>query len=179
MSKYIGAGILPYAKRSDGIYVFMLGRENEGSDPNKSNRWADFGGGSENKDKNPEETALREYLEETMDAFGDKDYMEKALQNPDMVYINKRYYEYLILIEHDQKSVDIYNRIMSRLELCKKDKMYRGQRYRTLVTCPEGLAEKSQIKWFTANDILKNKDKMRPEFYSTFKHILNSFKKIQ
>lgn len=64
----IGAGILPFS--IDPIFgkaYFLLGKEKTYYQwPKGSNKWSDFGGGVKVSDSCPEETAAREFLEESL-----------------------------------------------------------------------------------------------------------------
>lgn len=54
-----GAGILPFQKHTDGSIYFLLGQDKDGT-------WSDFGGRVDPKDKNTDDTAVREFYEETI-----------------------------------------------------------------------------------------------------------------
>ncbi len=168
-----GAGVLPYAIHRGNVW-FLLGLENEGTDKTRNNLYSDFGGGKE-KGETPEETAYREFVEESMNAIGNNNKIKMALKNPPIVYKNKGYYEYLIKIKYDNSLTKTYNRILSELGRCMVDKRYKGHTHKSIVSCPVGLVEKVKFKWFKPDEIIKNKKRMRPVFYDTFTGILNKY----
>lgn len=170
---FVGAGILIYANRPDGGIIFLLGKENDGTDTLRNGLYADFGGHRENKEK-PEETAYREFKEETMNAIGNNDLIKMMIKKPILLYIgNNNYHEYVIRLDYNENISGIYNRIMAELKKCMVYKKYRNHTHLSIPTCPVGLCEKSKLKWFTPSEIIKNKHKMRPVFYKTFMGILS------
>lgn len=90
-SKKIGAGILAISKE-DG--KFLLDKRGEGG--SCSNCWALFGGTFENEDKNPKNTAKREFYEETK-------IIDKYKISKEPFYINKNnlwdFYVYIGIFE--------------------------------------------------------------------------------
>ena len=173
---FIGAGILIYAKRPDGCIVFLLGKENKGTDTSRNGLYSDFGGHRDNNE-NPIDTAYREFKEETMNAIGKNELILKILEKPRLLYVgDKNYHEYVIQLDYDEHLPGIYNRIMKELENCMTYKKYRKHKHLSLSTCPVGLCEKSELKWFKPSEIFKNKRKIRPVFYKTFKNVLKRMK---
>lgn len=103
MSNYeiFSAGILPYAVYNGTIY-FLLGRDAD-------NKWSDFGGRVEPKDRGDYQlTASREFFEETLGSVYDYDYVKKIIRkcpkiisktgagHPYYMYILKLHYSDLI-----------------------------------------------------------------------------------
>jgi hypothetical protein len=171
--EFIGAGILPYATNTKGELVFLLGLENEGTDESRNNLWSDFGG-SKDRGETPEQTAYREFIEESMNAIGDNEKIKKSLKHPTILYISdNKYYQYVIRIEYDNDKIDTFNRIMDKMSNCMKNKRYKKHTHRTILSCPVGLVEKVKFSWFKPSEILKNKHEIRPIFYSTFLGIIN------
>nr|QBK88387.1 MAG: NUDIX domain protein [Mimivirus LCMiAC01] len=169
---FVGAGILIYATKPDGHIVFLLGKENKGTDDARNGLYSDFGGHREKNEK-PIDTAYREFKEETMNAIGKGELIKKMLKKPTMLYIgDNNYHEYIIKLEYNDDLPGIYNRIMKELEKCMTYKKYRNHKHLSIPTCPIGLCEKSEFKWFKPSEIIKNKHKMRPVFYKTFENIL-------
>lgn len=145
------AGILFFYKTKKKTY-FLLGKDFR-------YKWSDFGGKSEKKDKNlPYLTASRECYEETMGIIYDKCKLIYNIKNKDGNYVigksflNKKYYMYLV----------------------KLDKMYNYNQdflvMRHILKSIESVyLEKLQLKWFTADEIIQNKDdKIRNVFYDSF-----------
>jgi predicted NUDIX family NTP pyrophosphohydrolase len=84
-SRY-SAGILPYTYNQQGQCLFLLGKDYEGD-------WSDFGGKCEFKDSNePENTACREFYEETLGAVIDiTDCSEKIIHGKPIKIISKTF----------------------------------------------------------------------------------------
>ena len=91
------AGVLPYAIYKGTTY-YLLGRDYE-------NKWSDFGGRVEPKDRcDHESTAAREFFEETLGSVYDYDYTRKILKKCPKI-ISKTgsghsYYMYLLKINY-------------------------------------------------------------------------------
>lgn len=75
---YKSAGILPYARKNENETVFLLGRDTNlktnsflkgGETRNKIFCWSEFGGKIEPIDSSVEDTAIREFNEETNNLF--------------------------------------------------------------------------------------------------------------
>jgi hypothetical protein len=171
-TKFIGAGVLPYAYKNDGSLVFLLGMDTRGSDKTRSFKYSDFGGRRE-KDETHRMTAYREFIEETLDVYGKHNDIKHMINHPSILYKSKNtYYEFVIRIKYDKNMSDIFNRILNQIKKCmryKDNKIF-------LPTCPTGYIEKIKLKWFTPQEILKNKDNFRPVFYETFKDIFKRLK---
>ena len=93
------AGVLPYAYFKGTTY-FLLGRDSD-------NKWSDFGGRVEPKDKNDHEiTAAREFFEETLGSIYDYDYTKKLIKSKKCPKIISKtgaghpYYMYLLKINY-------------------------------------------------------------------------------
>lgn len=171
MPKHRGAGILPYAIHNDKLY-FLLGRENPGSDPKKNNLFSDFGGGTE-KNETPEQTAFREFTEETMGIYEHLDITLDEKQS----YNNGLYYQYMVKIPYSEAEPRTYNSMMSMLSKCRRKKRYKNGFNSLIPTCNTGLAEKTEIKWWTAEEIFQNKKMMRPLFLKTFNQVIKNLEK--
>ena len=84
------AGILPYYTDKSGQAYFLLGQEPNGV-------WADFGGRADREDRDPKETAIREFTEETRCVFGMYDYKQnrklrkKILHYPECIRASHRF----------------------------------------------------------------------------------------
>lgn len=166
---HTAAGILPIIKMNDTIY-FLLGREKHGLDFDKSGKFSDFGG---HKDLNetPEETAIREFDEESMGVLYDKNKL-KGIISTLPKYINKKYNYIIFLLKIDYKPdiINTYNTILKKLQTCE------GVNKKSLPRCNNGLLEKTEFKLFKVHNILKNKKILRKEFISTFKILVKEMK---
>lgn len=151
MTKEYAAGILFYYKTRKKIY-FLLGKDFR-------YKWSDFGGKSENKDNNnPHTTASRECYEETMGVIYDKLQLKyyTTIKKSDYVigksFLNKDYYMFLVKLD----SMYNYN----------QDFMLMRHLLKSIETV---YLEKLQLKWFSMEEILQNKDdKIRNVFYDSF-----------
>lgn len=155
------AGILPYSIYLGTIY-FLLGRDND-------NKWSDFGGRLEYKDKyEHENTASREFFEETLGCIYDFDYCKKILKHkkcPKIVSktgLGHPYYMYLLKLNYNedyrQKFTSTKNFI--NYAIYNVDKKY---------------TEKNDIRWVSLETIeysIQNKNMliMRNVFANSFKH---------
>ena len=81
---------MPYYVDKAGQAYFLIGQEPNGV-------WADFGGRADATDRNPKETAIREFTEETRCVFGMYDYKQnrklrkKILHYPECISASQRY----------------------------------------------------------------------------------------
>lgn len=99
MSNYeiYSSGVLPYTFYKGTIY-FLLGRDSD-------NKWSDFGGRVEPKDKGDyETTAAREFFEETLGSVYDVDYTKKTIKKSNKINSKTssghNYYMYLLKLQY-------------------------------------------------------------------------------
>ena len=152
------AGILPFVEMNNNIY-FILGKE-------KSGKYCDFGGGK-NKDETCEETAIREFDEESMGVLYNKTKLHKIIAKLPC-YVNKKgkYVTFLLKLKYNHHIIDTYNTLMNKIYQCNNNK---------IIHCNNGLLEKLEFKLFTIDQILKNDDKqMREVFLETFKLLIKN-----
>ena len=182
MNDYKGAGVLPYSFNKDGQLVFLLGLENYIPLDKKSLKYSDFGGGRE-EGEIPIETALREFDEESVGAIEDKEIIKNRLESSYKI-VRNNYHQYAVRIDYCDKMVKTYNRIRDKLTSCMTMNLsvnnYNSQLKHSIKSCPDGLLEKKEFRWFTVSEILKNRDLFRDDFYKTFLMIVKkSSQKIQ
>jgi len=175
-TNFIGAGVLLYAEVGNKIY-FLLGKENKGNNKKRNNLYADFGGRKEGNEK-PHQTAYREFVEESMNAFGRNKFFKKSVKNPTLIFEHTKYFEYVIKIEYNEDIPNTYNRLYDMLGDCMSYRKYRGSRQLSIKSCPHGLLEKSKFKWFTKEEILNNKSQFRPDFHNMFKRLVISLESV-
>ncbi len=169
MEHFIGAGILPYAFNENKELVFLLGLEEAGTNQTRNSMWSDFGGRRE-KSENPHETAIREFCEESMNALCTEDTIRKLMKKPSYVYKNNGYVEYIVRLDYNSDVINCYNRIMKNFDKCRKCKYRHKHKSHTIPSCPIGLAEKIQLRWFTRQEIEHEKN-LRPAFRQTYNKI--------
>ena len=153
------AGILPYTYYKNSIY-FLLGRDID-------NKWSDFGGRVEPKDKGDYEiTASREFLEETLGCIYDYDTTKKLLKKCQRI-ISKTgsghpYYMYLMKVQY----TDLI-----------RTKFYSTKNFlnSTIVTIDKKYVEKNDIRWISIETIEHSIDgksliNLRNVFENTFRN---------
>lgn len=154
----MGGGILPVAIHNNKLY-FLLGKENDLAD---TPGWADFGGGNEGNESNYQ-AAIREGVEELNGFFGSVNKMKKIVRENKIIHLKnkRRTYESILFLTNYNKDLESYF----------------NNNYRFLAKhLPEvkikhnGLLEKSEIKWFSIDELKKEK-KMRI-FFKEFIHMI-------
>jgi len=154
----MGGGILPVAIKNNQLY-FLLGKENDIAD---TPGWADFGGGNENNETNYQ-AAIREGVEELNGFLGSVNKMKKVVRNNKILHLkNKRktYESILFLTKYNEDLVYYFNNnyrfLIKQLPHVKKQH--------------NGLLEKSEIRWFSINDL--QREKKYRIFYKEFVHMI-------
>ena len=148
----MGAGVLPIARHNNKLY-FLFGKE---YGPNAKNKWSDFGGKCE-KNESIFTTAVREGTEETNGFLGSENELRKLVSTNKITTIStntKEYTTYLFEIDYDEKLPHYYNNNFKFIEKNRSN----------IVKSNNGLYEKSEIKWFTIDEIKHNKHQFR-NFY--------------
>jgi 8-oxo-dGTP pyrophosphatase MutT (NUDIX family) len=152
----MGGGILPVAIKNNKLY-FLFGKENELDD---TPGWADFGGGKEDGES-PLDTATREGSEEINGFLGSAEQLRTLVKKNKIVTIQfKEYTTYIFNMDYDDRlpyyyknNYEFFSRYLPHVKH-KKD---------------NGLLEKSKIKWFSYDDLKKNKK----EFRSFYQNIID------
>jgi len=147
----MGGGILPVAIKNDKLY-FLFGKENELDD---TPGWADFGGGHE-EGETPFDTALREGSEEINGFLGSAEQLRKRVKQNKVATIKfKEYTTYIFKMDFDENlptyyknNYEFFSRYLPHVKH-KKD---------------NGLLEKSKIKWFSYEELKRDKKEFR-SFY--------------
>jgi len=143
------AGILPYSIYNGTTY-FLLGRDYD-------NKWSDFGGRVEPKDRSDiESTAAREFFEETLGSIYDYEYIKKTLRYkkfpktvsktgagyPYYMYLVKLSYNNIYRIKFNSTKNFISNTITS---IDKKYLEKNDMRWVSLETIQHSIEDKSLI----------------------------------
>ena len=164
MSNYeiYSAGILPYTNYKGSIY-FLLGRYSD-------NKWSDFGGRVEPKDRGDyEATAAREFFEETLGSVYDYDYARKLIKKCPKI-VSKTgsghyYYMYLLKIQY----TDLV-----------RTKFLRSKNFisNVITTIDKKYIEKNDIRWVSIETIEhsiegKSLINLRNVFQTTYKNYKN------
>ena len=153
----MGAGFLPTAVHNGKIY-FLFGRENRYA---TTPGYADFGGGTDNKEGYLE-TALREFTEETTGFFGSiaslRDYVrKKGTYNIDYIPPTRRYGIYRIHIlpmAYNEAVVFYYNNNQKFLQKHLPAAVYKKEKF----------FEKAEMKWFSMDDLVASRHLFRPYY---------------
>jgi hypothetical protein len=140
----MGAGILPVTMYKGKLY-FLFGKEV------KDNKWGDFGGGTEHKESKFQ-TAIREGYEE-LDGFLGSQHQLKALVNSNYVteLEHLKYKVFLFKLDYD-KNLPIY---------FKNHHQFIKKHFPEEIKEKNGLFEKSEIGWWSLEDMKRGKHKFR------------------
>lgn len=168
----MGASILPITIH-DGKIIFLFGKERN-IDENPG--WSDFGGGTDNNESFIE-TASREGAEEITGFLGEKNDIKKMLKkygtfNIDYVDPSGKYGTYrchICPIEYDEYLTSYYNNNQRFLQKHLSKKIIRDMK----------IFEKTEIKWFSFEDIQRNKKYFRNFYQNIINLILKNKKNIQ
>lgn len=169
MSSYsnntMGGGLLPVAIKNNKPY-FLFGLENELDD---TPGWADFGGGHE-AGETTLDTAIREGGEEINGFLGTGDRLRtRVKQNKVATVAYKTYSTYIFKMDYDEKlpvyyknNYEFFSRYLPHVKH-KKD---------------NGLLEKAKIRWFSFEDLKREKTSFRSFYQNIVELILKQEKMI-
>lgn len=160
----MGAGFLPVAIHHGKLY-FLFGRENKYAD---TPGYADFGGGTDNKEGFLE-TALREFTEETTGFFGSvhqlRAYVKQKGTFPvDYVPKTKRfgiYRTHVLPVAYNEPLVFYYNNNQRFLQKHLPASVYKKEKF----------FEKAEMRWFSFDEMVSKKHLFRP-YYRDIIHLL-------
>ena len=158
----MGAGILPVAEYR-GVIYFLFGQEYY------DRTWGDFGG-SPIKNESDFETAIREGYEETDGFFGTKTELKKMVNNNLIRKFNSKdnkYHSYLFETYYDQSLPYYFNNHHKFINSNFPQEIDEN-----------GFFEKSQIQWFTKNDLINEKSKFRPFYKDIVQLLIDNYSKI-
>jgi len=148
----MGAGILPTTIHNNKLY-FLFGKENKFAD---TPGWADFGGGSEDKETHIK-TAIREGTEELTGFLGSDSDLERKMKRTGTFNIDwNTYRTHILPMEYDEYLPFYYNNnqrfLQKRLDpkIIEKSKIF----------------EKAEIRWFSIDEIKKRKIPFRSYYYN-------------
>ena len=160
------AGILPFTYYKGTIY-FLLGRDSD-------NKWSDFGGRVEPKDKGDYEyTATREFFEETLGSVLDFDYTKKQLKKCPKI-ISKTgsghsYYMYILKIPYSEIIRTKFNSTKNFLS-------------NVVTTIDKKYVEKNDIRWISLETLQhsiegKSLISLRSVFVNSYKNNIQEINK--
>jgi hypothetical protein len=149
----VGSGVIPVALHKNKVY-YLFGKEGS-MERDKNCHWGDFGGGAKTGE-DLLDTTTREGAEELNGFFGSKHDFEKyILKNKvDEIAYDKRY-TYLVRADYDEKLPFYFNN--NYKFICEYLKGH--------VQHPtNGLFEKSEIRWFTIDELKRERHIFRDYF---------------
>lgn len=155
----MGAGILPICIFNSNL-LFLFGKDRI------TNTWSDFGGKTENGESEFD-TAIREGAEELNGFLGHGSKLANLVNSNNLLTINyDKYKIFVFLINFDQNLPHYFNNnnnfIVESLSLpCNNNFVVSNKSLKEYDSKHDGLFEKSEIKWFTYQDLKLNRDKFR------------------
>lgn len=158
----MGASILPVTIHNGTIY-FLFGKER---DIDENPGWSDFGGGTD-RGETYLQTAVREGGEELTGFLGNSNDIRKMLTKYgtyNIDYNSDKYGTYrchIFPMEYDELLTFYYNNNQRFLQKRLDSKIIRDTK----------IFEKTEIKWFSFNDIKKRHNEFR-SFYKNIVHLI-------
>jgi hypothetical protein len=167
----MGASILPITVHN-GKILFLFGKERN-IDENPG--WSDFGGGTDNNETFIE-TASREGAEEITGFLGEKNDIKKMLRKYGTFNIDYEdplgkygtYRCHICPIDYDEYLTKYYNNNQKFLQKHLSKKIIRDMK----------IFEKTEIKWFSFDEMQKNKNHFRKFYQKIVNLILKNKKNI-
>ena len=156
----------------NGVKYYLIGREHEEVGWDGSGKWSDFGGDPE--DETPLVGAAREFYEETMGFFGNLSDIVHKLKGNKRISVPGGY-TYLYKIKYDPDLPGLFERVHRYFLQCAKMHKYK-QGYMGIPSCPDGLFEKTDIKWVSEAELRKAVESeaavFRPQFLQSLLTVL-------
>ena len=157
----MGAGIVPVALMK-GSLLFLFGREKS------DGRWGEFGG-STNLGEDKLTTAIREGYEE-LDGFYGSEYQLRKQVTENLILsigdLDDIHESFIFKIEYDEKLPFFFN---------NHHKFIKKNIPKSFYESNNGYFEKSEIRWFTKEDLIKNKKYFRGFYRSTIDYLINEY----
>jgi hypothetical protein len=160
----VAASILPVAVHKGKLY-FLFGKENEMED--SAPGFSDFGGRVENNESIME-TALREGSEELCGFLGEPENIRMMMKGGIMQLEYENYHIHIFSMEFD-KNLPCYYTNHHRFLWQRMDKN---------VLNDSKFFEKQEIRWFSIEDMRKNKHEFREFYQKIVDMILSKTKEI-
>jgi len=168
----MGAGVLPVCVINSKV-CFLFGKER---DMDENPGWSDFGGGSE-PNESYLETACRECSEELSGFLGSRPEIKKMLKTngymnlflPNPANKNKGYMVFMTLMDYNPYFIEYFNNHQKFIHQHLDKKIIRDSK----------IFEKTQIKWFTFDDIIKHKKQFRSFYKKIAKMLIDNRNEIE
>ena len=155
-----GGGVIPVALHNGQLY-FLFGQENDViRDASKKQDWGDFGGGSK-PGESEMDTCVREGAEELNGFFGNKhDFRALLSKNQVLKLTYDTRVTHLMRVDYDERLPFYFN---NNYRFIKET-----ANLRTIAAHPEnGYFEKSHVRWFTLEDLKRERGAFR-EYFRNF-----------
>jgi len=155
-----GGGVIPVAFHN-GVLHFLFGQENDViRDASKGQDWGDFGG-SAKPGESEMDTCVREGAEELNGFFGNKhDFKALLLKNQLLKLTYDTRVTYLMRVDYDERLPFYFNNNYRFLK--------ENHALRAIAAHPEnGYFEKSHVRWFTLEDLKRERGVFR-EYFRNF-----------
>ena len=155
-----GGGVIPVAMH-DGQLHFLFGQENDViKDATKNQDWGDFGG-SAKPGESEMDTCVREGAEELNGFYGNKrDFRALLLKNQVLKLTYDTRVTYLMRVDYDERLPLYFN---NNYRFIKET-----SNLRAIAAHPEnGYFEKSHVRWFTLEDLKRERGAFR-EYFRAF-----------
>jgi len=157
----MGAGIVPVAIFNGSLF-FLFGKECY------DNKWGEFGGSSE-KNEAKFSTAIREGYEELDGFFGTEQQLKKKVTENLILSITDledRHESFVFKTEYDENLPLYFN---------NHHKFIRNKLSHDIIKSNNGLFEKSEIKWFGRDELIKRKKYFRNFYKPTVDYLINEY----
>jgi hypothetical protein len=155
-----GGGVIPVAMH-DGQLHFLFGQENDViHDASKNQDWGDFGG-SAKPGESEMDTCVREGAEELNGFFGNKHDFRALLRKNQVIKLTyDTRVTHLMRVDYDERLPLYFN---NNYRFIKEN-----QNLRAIAAHPEnGYFEKSHVRWFTLEDLKRERGAFR-EYFRNF-----------
>jgi hypothetical protein len=155
-----GGGVIPVALHDGNLY-FLFGQENDViRDASKNQDWGDFGG-SAKPGESEMDTCVREGAEELNGFFGNKrDFRALLLKNQVLKLTYDTRVTHLMRADYDERLPFYFN---NNYRFIKET-----SNLRAIAAHPEnGYFEKSHVRWFTLEDLKRERGAFR-EYFRNF-----------
>ncbi len=157
----MGAGIVPVAIFNGSLF-FLFGKECY------DNKWGEFGGSSE---KNEEifATAIREGYEELDGFFGTEQQLKKKVTENLILSITDledKHESFVFKTDYDENLPFYFN---------NHHKFIQNKLPQNIIKSKNGLFEKSEIKWFGRDELIKRKKYFRNFYKPTVDYLINEY----
>jgi len=155
-----GGGVIPVALHGGKLH-FLFGQENDViRDASKAQDWGDFGGGAK-PGESEMDTCVREGAEELNGFFGNKhDFRALLLKNQILKLTYDTRVTHLMRVEYDERLPFYFN---NNYRFIKET-----SNLRAIAAHPDnGYFEKSHVRWFTLEDLKRERSAFR-EYFRNF-----------